>query len=437
MPPQLSHHQQGTLNQASRKELKQAFQMLQPYLQQNNWLDPSNRYRNNCVQSLESDLPNSISGTDLSQYVAASAVLHCADGWSFLGRALACHACGDSDVARHLGYFAELRATMSILASEGIGVFNKDHCVIDATNHQKFVRGWNTHMMAWLALKAWAQRTDSADILADVIRPNHLPLRQWLDAFGAGTQLRPLGETWLTSWGLDLQRMSDDRMTRNEASYRPTRLNGARSLTGSESSRLMCDLWLQCQPGFESLDNHLLRLSLEEAYFMMTNKKPSGDMVDYGNRLSGMLSRMNVAAVWKTFLTRGADPSNPIILDEAKKQDPITHPSQHGQVISRAALLLRIATGISSGLLRGSGFNKGDLEFWWRDFGEDRGLWDHSSTIGDFGDLWTEIEDSIDSATQWNQTPNNVKSIRSWLDDESKVAWSLTGCERIALWGLF
>ena len=160
-------------------------------------------------------MPSHVVSNDLSQYIAASAVLHCVDGWSFLGRALSCHACGDSDVARHLGYYSELRAAMSILAAEGIGVFHNDHCVIDSGDNQQFVRGLNTHMMAWLALKAWASRADSADILTDVIRPNGYPLKQWLEAFGAGPQLRPLGEAWLTSWGFDLQCMFEDRAARN------------------------------------------------------------------------------------------------------------------------------------------------------------------------------------------------------------------------------
>ena len=440
MPLQLNSTQQGILCQSSRQALQQVFQTLKLHFSQNDWLDSNNRYRANCIQSLEHDIPNQIVRDDLSQYIAASAVLHCADGWSFLGRALSCHACGDSDIARHLGYYAELRAAMSILAAEGIGIFHNDHCVIGANNNQQFVSGPNTHMMAWLALKTWANGADSAEILADIIRPNGLPLKQWLDAFNATSQLRPLGETWLTSWGFDLQRLFDDRVARNEASYRPTRLNGPRSLSGSDSARLMCDLWLQCEPRslspFATLDNHLLRLSLDEAYFMITHKKPHEDMTDFRTRIGGMLGRMSVGAHWESFLTRKSDPSNPMIIDEAKKQDSTARPRHHVQVISRATLLLRVATGMSARLLRSSGFTKDDLKFWWKKFGDDHGLWHPASAIDDFGDLWADVATSIENARQWDPGNQN-KSIQSWLEEESKTAWSLSGCERIALWGLF
>jgi hypothetical protein len=410
--------------------------MLQKHFPQNDWLSMDNRYRGDCVKSLEADLPNGVIHDDLAQYIAASAVLHCADGWSFLGRALSCHASGDSDIARHLGYYSELRAAMSILAAEGIGIFHNDHCVIDPSNNQQFVGGWNTHMMAWLALKAWAHRAESAEILADVIRPNGLPLKLWLDAFGAESQMRPLGETWLTSWGFDLERLFDDRAARNESSYRPTRLNGPRSLTGSDSARLMCDLWLQCDPRFETLDNHLLRLSLEEAYFMITEKRPNADMVDFGNRINETLTKMNVGPPWDTFLTRGSDPSNPTIIDEARKQDSMTHQRHHVEVISRATLLMRVATGMSARLLRNSGFSKNDLKFWWSTFGENHGLWGSAKTVDDFGDMWADVKASIDDATDWD-SGGMSKSIQSWLEEQSKTVVSLSGCERIALWGLF
>jgi hypothetical protein len=68
----------------------------------------------------------------LAQYIAASSILHCADGWSYLGRAINCLLKGDPHRVVHLAYYAELRAALSLLASEAIGVFSRNNFVIDA-----------------------------------------------------------------------------------------------------------------------------------------------------------------------------------------------------------------------------------------------------------------------------------------------------------------
>ena len=46
---------------------------------------------------------------------------------------------GDPDAARHLGYYAELRATMSILAGDGIGVFQNKHIIVTKKTEMYFV----------------------------------------------------------------------------------------------------------------------------------------------------------------------------------------------------------------------------------------------------------------------------------------------------------
>ena len=54
------------------------------------------------------------------EYVAASAPTHLIDGWSYLARAIDALLRGDAPAAVHLGYYAELRAAMSLLAGGGI-----------------------------------------------------------------------------------------------------------------------------------------------------------------------------------------------------------------------------------------------------------------------------------------------------------------------------
>jgi len=60
------------------------------------------------------------SPTQLSEYIAASCLLHCSDGWSYLGRAISALLRGDPHRARHLAYYAELRAATALLAKVGV-----------------------------------------------------------------------------------------------------------------------------------------------------------------------------------------------------------------------------------------------------------------------------------------------------------------------------
>ena len=90
---------------------------------------------------------------NLAQYIAASVALHANDGWSYLGRSVSCLLAGDTHRALHLAYYAELRASMSLLAGAGIGIFDKKHFIVPTTNSTaNFGLGHSTHVIAWLAL---------------------------------------------------------------------------------------------------------------------------------------------------------------------------------------------------------------------------------------------------------------------------------------------
>ena len=67
----------------------------------------------------------------LIEAVAAAAPNHCIDGWSYVSRAMSALLAGDLHAARHLSYYAELRAGLSLLGSLGIGIFNGINFVVD------------------------------------------------------------------------------------------------------------------------------------------------------------------------------------------------------------------------------------------------------------------------------------------------------------------
>ena len=122
----------ATLRKASRKSVEEVLPQLKRYFKLNKWLGNNNRYLVNVTKLLFEDTQpgRAIKHRHLAQYIAASAPLHCADGWSLLGRSIDCHSRGDTDAARHFAYYAELRAAMSLLAVEGVGIFSDRHFVV-------------------------------------------------------------------------------------------------------------------------------------------------------------------------------------------------------------------------------------------------------------------------------------------------------------------
>ena len=91
---------------------------------------------------------------------------------------------------------------------------------------------------------------------------------------------------------------------------------------------------------------------------------------------------------------------------------------------------------MSARLLRSSGLTKDQLKFWWNDLCVDHGLWESGDAIDDFEIMWADVTASIDDAKDWD-SGSLGKSIQSWLEEQPETVLSLSGCERIALWGLF
>lgn len=452
MATKLNRNHKKALRSSSRQALQKAFASLRRHMHRGRWIGDNNRYRENCTRFLSKDTrPTSynISDTHLAQYIAASAPLHCADGWSFLGRALECHAQGDNDAARHFGYYSELRAAMSLLAVEGIGIFDDRHFVVDGSGICQLVKGPRTHNIAWLALEYWANLKRSTDLIARIIRPNGIPLEDWLGAFGvalhAGDLWRPIGSKWLKSWGLDLHQLADDRDARNISSYRPTRLSPLQPLDASSAVHFMCDLWEICdeltpQSPFENLDRHLLRRSLRLGFRAITGQTAESDPIGFEASISSLLGVIGIdepyKQKWRLFLTQTRF-NDLAIITKAQQVTQVSHPHHHMQVLARAALLLRVATGACAQLIYESGFSVEDLKFWWKPLGENHGFWEPGGEPADLRDLWADVETALSNTLRWENSNSAANiSYARWQRELSYETAILGGCERIALWGL-
>jgi hypothetical protein len=446
----------ASLRRASRKSVEDAYTLLRPNIEAHRWIGKQNRYRRRPTDFLFKDTQpgQTVNGRHLAQYIAASAPLHCADGWSFLGRAVDCHGAGDFDAARHLGYYAELRAALSILAAEGVGIFDDRHFVVETSTTCLLVGsapkagrkgGLRTHFVAWAALEHWADLRRSAGLLGQIISVAGLSLAQWVENFQTSPSFHPVGSRWLKTWGLDLEQMSDDREARNEASYRPSHLVSTNPLDSLAASDFICSLWKLCEPAggsrFELLDQHLLRITLEELFEGTTGRTAQQVGQAFRSGLSTMLSRSGLGessqAEWLRFFTRNSQPDDPPVVVAARKLTDINDPEHHIQVISRAMLLLRIATGGCGRLLREAQLDRDLLKFWWARLGEERGLFDAHSEPGELIDLWADIENAVREVQIWRESNvGSNPSFSKWRQDRASEMSVLGGCERVALWGL-
>jgi hypothetical protein len=434
----LSGQQLAALHKKSPQAVVDAAASLRRYLAKDRWIGGHNRYLVRPLEAIKQDVkpPVSANSKHLREYIAASMVLHAGEGWSYLGRALLAQAAGNADIARHLGYYAELRAAMAILATQGVGVFNGDHAVLDSAGDIHFARGQPTHSMAWLALSEWADSPVGTSRLAGLLEPQGLEIGEWVAAFGAGPSWAAVGQAWLRAWGLDLRRFVQDRLARNEASYRPA-VRDMPALAPRERAAYLSEFWTMFEPQtaapFQRLDLHLLRNSLDAA-FKASTAPGSRSPVAFEERVAQTLTTLTLPDLGSPlgqFLTRQADPVDSVIVSYAGLRSTPLNPCHHLHVLSRAALLLRVASGLVAGVLRDAAVSFEELAFWYGPMVSALGLSpDAQPTEPD--ELWADVHDALEDVSA------TAADASCWdLHQQSGPALAvLGGCERIGMWAL-
>lgn len=419
---------------------------LKPFLERSKWIGSTNHYGKDTVGRLKAGVPTTPERKrNLAQYIAASAALHANDGWSYLGRAMGSILAGDTHRALHLAYYAELRAAMSLLASAGIGVFDRQHYVISGRNSTSKLRASNgTHIMAWLALEEWSQRPASGELFSALVRPEGLTLDEWFQPQGGASSLAPQAKAWFMQWGMDLGLASKDREARNESSYRPDGVPTTWEVDSKEGLDFVRDTWRALEPSsasnFEQIDRHILRLAVERQYFSITSRQASADDATYVTFVASIVDAQNLTTAaerrLKSFLLRQSAPTDPQIF----RYSAIKPGNPRGDafaVMARAVLLLRIATGAAHQLLNRVGFDANLLGFWWQKLGEARGLWRPGAAPEALTDLWADVEDSLrDVADMEATSPEVLESFHSLSVAIPGSLSILASHERVGLWGL-
>jgi hypothetical protein len=445
----LNSSQQSAVASASPSDVEQFFRDLIPHFGSKQWLGTRNKYLIDCVGTLEIDSSaGSFATADLGQYIAASAPIHCADGWTYLGRALDAHCRGDFDTARHLAYYAELRAAMSFLATRGIGIFNDVHIVIGSGKQCSVFpaahRSQGTHEITWYILEYWPTLAGSDQALLNVVSPQGVSLAQWVNEFHSSSVASSyLTRNWFRTWGLDLKRFAFDRESRNQASYRPTQYPKRMHITAKEISRFAYEIWRMFEPAaspFALLDDHLLRVSLQSAFRFRTGASHTSNSslfeAEVARTIDTILSSTIEKASTKDFILEKSEPGVPRLLYHAMQTDNASNPRHHMQVISRASFLLRIASGFVERLINRSGVTNAHLEFWINEYIVRRGIWNDPGTAPNkWADLWADIGDALSEEEQWlTQNATTSPTIADWRGDRIESVGRFGEAERIVPW---
>jgi hypothetical protein len=440
------------------------------FLPKQTWLGVRNRYYKNTINQIESDLASTgVMNKQLAEYISVSSILHCFDGWAHFSRGVESLMGGDLGSAIHMVYYAELRATMSFLAREGVGVFNNKHFIIDQSKSISLITGLaqrsRTHVFVPDAIEAWAKEQKNSQVLFDSLKIQGKTFSQWFDAAGKASSSAvstKLAHDWLKNWSLDLTYISGDHVLRNEMSYRPHELSfNYNEKHFPDVINRIIDIWKTCEPAgsgksserFSILDYHLLRIAMEDLYKSLGNKLQDGKL----NKifLEKLFQNLNLSSSINLFkfLLRETTPDDLTLFQYAKhktlksilgigSQLKYNRIEEHYSlddvlaIMARALLLLRFSTAMISSLLEKAKISRNDIQFWLNKVGENFGLWDKTTQPNDLSELWEELSSSIASieseiATGTYSSLANANN-KSIMSDFAKIKQFQRAC----LWGL-
>lgn len=374
--------------------------------------------------------------------VAAAAPNHCIDGWSYASRALSAVLAGDSHAARHLAYYAQLRAGLSILANLGVGIFNRTNFVVTAagaiarldTSPRRNGPGLGTHDVVWAALKDWASDAQTSRVFLELVKIRGSSLKDCLDAIWPGMPAAGAATTLIEAWGVDLRRGKDEHRNRNISSYSPQAMNPLAAIA-PDGLRFVEGFWRLFEPtsgsSFDNVDRFLLRSLL-----LKQHRTVAGNM-DYANgAIASRYDELPASIRGLTsveFLTNAQQPRSPELLQRANST---TLPASATEMLARAFLLLRAATAFTHSSFVEAGFSSagGDLRPWIDPWAEARGFWAPASPLADPIDLWTDVElamieflDSLDP---------EPASMNDWMKKHAKGLPTLYEAERVGVWSL-
>lgn len=421
------------------------------YIPNERWIGKRNYYAHDTVKKTDNTQNiGQVKEKQLTEYIAASTVLHCYDGWNFISRAVESLINNDVSSAIHYIYYAELRAVMSFMANEGIGIFNNKHFWFDMNSRCAFVEVQQnnyrigTHGLAEKCLTEWSNLQSKKDNLFKLIRIKNHRLSQWINSTnfttGNGYSSEIVGK-WLSDWSVDLK-LSMDQDLRNEMSYRPHfNLN---YLNVKDTVDKLNQIWQAIEPTessrFSELDLHLSRIALERVFINSTGKPLNGRFrgryISFLNNTFDNIGESRTQVLYE-FLLRNRDPQDHFIIQQAKKDknNNSINLSDPFPMLCRAILLLRLSSGCVFELFENSTLNKKDLRYWWEDICLNKGIIAIKNDEQFPADLYTDIKDSFTTILE-RSTSESWSSVRNTSINYADEFNIIKQFQRVCFWGI-
>lgn len=436
---------QVTVSDASPQGVVHHLARIRPHLRSGRWLGVRNVYRNSPVVRLEAEQNGRFRPhpQQLGDYVAASIPLHLWDGWTYLGMALSAQMGGMIDNAIHLGYYAELRAAMSLLATQGVGVFRNVHCIVKNTGEVATFRGPSTHAAVDKYLTAWTASAYSSNLVGQLLGFAGMSAQQWLSMFPRTQAWLPLGRDLLQTVGFDIAHMATDRYARNEASYRARGLADVAARDVDVDVEFLSTAILLLDPStphasFGRLDRHLIRRLLEDGYYASTGEAPASDATLYKSAIdytvNALISDRGSRSELSDFLSRQAEAEEPSVLHYAHMLSTDATEDRLLPILGRAVVLLRIATGSAREILAEARVDLELLEFWWNDAGLEQGLWQLAPATEELPDIWEDFAIVVEALEAWRISGNGSRY--QLLSENTAAMTQLMRLASLALLGL-
>ena len=309
-----------------------------------------------------------------------------------------------------------------------------------------------THSIIWPVYDWWLQQPASLKLVRDVITPGSQPIRRWFSSTTGGDfYSEKNAQAWLSAMGLDLKLMNRDHDARNTSSYGPSAIHGWQVMLRSDAVESVMQLWRMFEPTedsrFDEVDRVFLRRAILWVFEAQSNRERGSirwrrEFEPFiGIFLNGQ-EEQDVAAperdYWERYLADPRVRSEETPLDQAEKESPISCSSFPIEMLSRAALLLRVATGSCSLHITDVDFGWDSLEFWLDSIGTRRGFWKPGSYPEASVDLWADVSEATDELEEARNThvrvSSDVYTFPSPPHGDSLL--KLEECERIALWGI-
>ncbi|MBD8625252.1 hypothetical protein [Pseudomonas sp. CFBP 13727] len=442
--------EQLKFNLASPSSIANALSRASANFPAESFLASSNGYQVGVGESVKKLIKTAIGplrAPELVESIAVSSILHLFDGWSYLAQALRATFRNDDAIARHLAYYGELRASLSILASYGVGIFSTTHVVIDAAEDVHKFSKEGTHQVAWSALEAWGKTPYSGALIGAEIQAFGHSMADWIMVFQGTSTPSLIGADWVENWGIDLSAFSSDRATRNEVSYGVDFDHSKACHTPRTIEPWLRELWLTSEPGaasFELLDRYLVRSTLEGIYntkFKDQLHTPEQSTADLREKmLDACIAIGQDSDDIVDFFIRDVCKEDLLVMNLARARSAVQDPLQYQEVMSRTYLLLRLATASVGSLLREASLSSNDLAFWWVKTSEASGLWDSGlglTTAEEVKDLWADTLLSLDELSDC--IAGNPTDADSWFFFNTNIPNDLeilSRMEKVALWGI-